>query len=101
MNQSNTADTSANAGNTSQDLKTGFLVGATPRNQQISLMIGVLVSVFVIGFTLMGMNRGLEEFRAYSGKQLDLAALPSGVDGPSTGRTRTLAVQCLARCDSS
>jgi putative OPT family oligopeptide transporter len=71
---------SANAGNTSQDLKTGFLVGATPRNQQISLMVGVLVSVFVIGFTLMGMNRGLEEFRAYSGKQLDLAALPTGVD---------------------
>src|SRR5262249_11130277 len=37
---------SANAGNTSQDLKTGFLVGATPRKQQIALLIGVLVSVF-------------------------------------------------------
>ena len=45
---------SANAGNTSQDLKTGFIVGATPRHQQISLMVGVLVSVFVIGFTLDG-----------------------------------------------
>jgi putative OPT family oligopeptide transporter len=71
---------SANAGNTSQDLKTGFIVGATPRKQQMSLLIGVLVSVFVIGFTLMGMNRGLEQFRAYAGRQFTIAALPSGVE---------------------
>src|SRR5207302_953881 len=36
---------SANAGNTSQDLKTGFLVGATPQYQQMGLMIGVFISV--------------------------------------------------------
>jgi putative OPT family oligopeptide transporter len=42
----------ANAGATSQDLKTGFLVGATPIRQQIGLVIGVLVSTVVIGFTL-------------------------------------------------
>src|SRR5690606_23451706 len=42
----------ANAGNTSQDLKTGFLVGATPRAQQIGLIIGVVASVFAIGLTL-------------------------------------------------
>jgi putative OPT family oligopeptide transporter len=42
----------ANAGATSQDLKTGFLVGATPIRQQIGLVIGVLVSTFVIGLTL-------------------------------------------------
>jgi putative OPT family oligopeptide transporter len=71
---------SANAGNTSQDLKTGFIVGATPEKQQVSLMIGVLVSVFVIGWTLMGMNRGLEQFRGYTGKQFDIAALPTGVE---------------------
>jgi putative OPT family oligopeptide transporter len=71
---------SANAGNTSQDLKTGFIVGATPYRQQISLLVGVLVSVFVIGFTLMGMNRGLEQFRGYSGKQFDIASLPTGVE---------------------
>jgi OPT oligopeptide transporter protein len=46
----------ANAGATSQDLKTGFLVGATPRAQQIGLMIGVTVSVLIIGVTLRGMN---------------------------------------------
>jgi putative OPT family oligopeptide transporter len=42
----------ANAGATSQDLKTGFLVGATPIRQQIGLIIGVLVSTLVIGLTL-------------------------------------------------
>ena len=34
----------ANAGNTSQDLKTGFLVGATPSAQQMGLFLGVLAS---------------------------------------------------------
>ncbi len=43
----------ANAGATSQDLKTGYLVGATPIKQQIGLLIGVLVSVVAIGFTLL------------------------------------------------
>lgn len=47
---------SANAGATSQDLKTGFLVGATPVKQQIGLIIGVLASVVVIGFTLIELN---------------------------------------------
>ena len=42
----------ANAGATSQDLKTGFLVGATPIRQQIGLVIGVLVSTLVIGLTI-------------------------------------------------
>ncbi len=43
----------ANAGATSQDLKTGYLVGATPIKQQIGLLIGVLVAVVAIGFTLL------------------------------------------------
>lgn len=47
---------SANAGATSQDLKTGFLVGATPIKQQIGLLIGVLVSTVAIGFTLLLLN---------------------------------------------
>jgi OPT family oligopeptide transporter len=42
----------ANAGATSQDLKTGFLVGATPRSQQIGLMIGVVTSTIVVGLTI-------------------------------------------------
>lgn len=39
----------ANAGATSQDLKTGYLVGATPRNQQIALFVGAIVSSVAIG----------------------------------------------------
>jgi OPT family oligopeptide transporter len=42
----------ANAGATSQDLKTGFLVGATPRNQQIALFAGAIVSSIIIGLTI-------------------------------------------------
>jgi putative OPT family oligopeptide transporter len=42
----------ANAGATSQDLKTGFLVGATPRAQQIGLFIGVVAAAFAIGATV-------------------------------------------------
>ena len=41
------------AGATSQDLKTGFIVGATPIYQQIGLVIGVLASSFVIGMTTL------------------------------------------------
>jgi putative OPT family oligopeptide transporter len=42
----------ANAGATSQDLKTGYLVGATPRYQQLALFIGVVVSSLAIGATI-------------------------------------------------
>ena len=42
----------ANAGATSQDLKTGFLVGATPRSQQLALFVGVIVSSIAIGATV-------------------------------------------------
>jgi putative OPT family oligopeptide transporter len=44
---------SANAGATSQDLKTGYIVGATPIYQQIGLIIGVLTSALVIGMTTL------------------------------------------------
>lgn len=54
---------SANAGDTSQDLKTGFLIGATPWKQQLALLIGVCISTVSIGLTLTVMNKGLEEFR--------------------------------------
>ncbi len=43
----------SNAGNTSQDLKTGFIVGSTPKFQQWGLIIGVIVSVFAVGATIM------------------------------------------------
>ena len=43
---------SAIAGDTSQDLKTGYLLGATPRKQQIGEIVGVIASAFAIGGTL-------------------------------------------------
>jgi putative OPT family oligopeptide transporter len=55
---------SAEAGDTSQDLKTGFLVGATPRLQRFAFLIGIVVSTVAIGFTLRLMNEGLTEFHA-------------------------------------
>jgi len=45
------------AGATSQDLKTGFLVGATPIRQQVGLVIGVVAASFVIGITTLYLHR--------------------------------------------
>src|ERR1041384_2341959 len=46
----------SNGGTTSQDLKTGFLVGATPRNQQIAILVGALGSALVLGPLLIFLN---------------------------------------------
>jgi uncharacterized oligopeptide transporter (OPT) family protein len=46
----------SNGGTTAQDLKTGFLVGATPRWQQLAILIGALTSASVIGATLLLLN---------------------------------------------
>jgi uncharacterized oligopeptide transporter (OPT) family protein len=67
----------SNSGDTSQDLKTGYIIGATPRLQQIALIIGVVVSTVVIGLTLNLMNTGLQEFHA--------AAQPWEIDGAHPG----------------
>jgi uncharacterized oligopeptide transporter (OPT) family protein len=48
---------SSNAGTTSQDLKTSFLVGGTPWRQQVAIIVGVVTSVVVIGWTLQLLNR--------------------------------------------
>ena len=66
------------AGATSQDLKTGYLVGATPYRQQWALLVGVTVSTFAIGATLNLMNVGLEKY-APTQIAVNIAALPSGV----------------------
>ncbi len=70
----------SNAGDTSQDLKTGYLIGATPWKQQLALMVGVIVCIFSIGATLNAMNVGLEQFqRMPKPVALSLASLPDGV----------------------
>ena len=67
------------AGATSQDLKTGYLVGATPMWQQIALVIGVMVSSFAIGGTLILMNYGLAQYKPMQ-IALDVDHLPQGVE---------------------
>ena len=46
----------SNGGTISQDLKTGFLVGATPKYQQIAIMIGVISSALIIGLIVIALN---------------------------------------------
>ncbi len=48
---------SSNGGTTSQDLKTGFLLGSTPRAQQIAIMIGALASALALGPVLLALNQ--------------------------------------------
>jgi putative OPT family oligopeptide transporter len=47
---------SSNGGTTSQDLKTGFLVGGTPRLQQVSILIGAFASALMMGPILLKLN---------------------------------------------
>lgn len=58
----------AMAGDTSQDLKTGYILGATPKKQQIGELIGAVVSAFTIGIVLLLLNQawgfGSEELAA-------------------------------------
>lgn len=54
----------ANAGATSQDLKSGYIVGATPRNQQIALFVGAIVSSIVIGITVKYLDNPSSELVA-------------------------------------
>ncbi len=80
----------SNGGTTSQDLKTGFLVGATPKYQQIAILVGALASALILGPILLRLNDQSTvyvpqtTFRAVqNGKQLDgatAAALPAFTD---------------------
>ena len=70
----------SNAGDTAQDLKTGYLIGATPWKQQLAIMIGVIISVISIGTTLNAMNKGLESFQRMPHPiAISLNQLPDGV----------------------
>jgi putative OPT family oligopeptide transporter len=67
---------SSNGGTTSQDLKTGFLVGATPWKQQVAILVGALTSALVMGVTLHGLNA------AYTTRHTDARLLPT-VNAPA------------------
>ena len=75
----------ANAGATSQDLKTGYLVGATPIHQQTGLIIGVLAVLFVL---VLGVVMGA--IAGYFGGRVDFL----GVCG------RTVGVLSVTPCSS-
>src|SRR5207245_3946923 len=47
---------SSNGGTTSQDLKTGFLIGSTPRLQQIAILVGAFASALILGPILLVLN---------------------------------------------
>ncbi len=68
----------ANGGNTSQDLKTGFLVGATPRRQQIAILVGSLASALAVGWTLTLLNRSY---------QYEVPERHAGFVAPASGRS--------------
>ena len=55
----------ANAGGTSQDLKTGYIVGATPKYQQLALFIGAIVSSIAIGLVVDVLDTPTEEMKAH------------------------------------
>jgi putative OPT family oligopeptide transporter len=79
----------ANAGATSQDLKTGFLVGATPRRQQIGIIVGAVTSAVVVGWTLTLLNRAYQypvperhaDFTAPAASTPDVTVLDERVSG--------------------
>ncbi|HEY6005981.1 MAG TPA: oligopeptide transporter, OPT family [Anaeromyxobacter sp.] len=91
----------SNGGSTSQDLKTGFLVGATPRNQQISILVGALVSALVLGPILLRLNEAAATYVpaarvAPAGLSVDPKTLPGdrerAAEAQSGGDRRDLLV---------
>ena len=60
---------SSNGGTISQDLKTGFLVGSTPKYQQIAILIGTLASCIILGPILMKLNQSGTVYVPVAGNQ--------------------------------
>src|SRR5438309_41812 len=81
---------SSNAGSTSQDLKTGFLLGATPRLQQVAILCGALVSAVVLGPILLKLNDAATVYvpvaQVAPGLRTDAAALveTAALPGPQS-----------------
>jgi hypothetical protein len=73
---------SSNGGTISQDLKTGFLVGSTPRAQQIAILIGTLASALVLGPILLKLNQSGTVYVPIAGNA-DFAALSTAHISPS------------------
>jgi uncharacterized oligopeptide transporter (OPT) family protein len=70
---------SSNGGTTSQDLKTGYLVGATPKKQQWAILVGALASAVVIAGTMLLLNVARTH---YTSKNLPEQTLKIPADAP-------------------
>ncbi|MFL5330536.1 MAG: OPT family oligopeptide transporter [Gemmataceae bacterium] len=77
---------SSNGGTTAQALKTGHLVGATPRAQQFAILIGSLTSAVVVGFVLLWLNQAKTTYskRGLPTTTIDVSKL-SNMDHVRTG----------------
>jgi putative OPT family oligopeptide transporter len=73
----------SNGGSTSQDLKTGFLLGATPRYQQIAILIGAAASALVMGPMLLKLNAGCTVYVPIAEVEPGLHAPTNAVFGSS------------------
>jgi uncharacterized oligopeptide transporter (OPT) family protein len=78
---------SSNGGTTSQDLKTGFLVGGTPRRQQLAILCGALVSAVALGPILLRLNASATTYVpaaqvAPGGLRVDPSTLPGARERP-------------------
>ncbi len=71
----------SNGGTTSQDLKTGFLVGSTPKYQQIAILIGTMFSALALGPILLQVDRGSTVYvpAATFSAVADPVSAPSGI----------------------
>ncbi len=94
----------SNGGTISQDLKTGFLVGATPSRQQLGILVGVVTSALVIGWTVLFLNQSKTTYSArqypqftasvltgagmvqHEGKSYRKISVPELTNGVPTGR---------------
>ncbi len=80
----------SNGGTTSQDLKTGYLVGATPSKQQIAILVGALSSALLIGLVILKLNDAGTVYaaRSYPNFQVDTATLTERetLRGPEAAR---------------
>jgi putative OPT family oligopeptide transporter len=82
----------SNGGATSQDLKTGFLVGGTPRYQQLAILLGALVSALVLGPILLKLNTAATTYVpaaqvAPAGLRVDPGTLPGTRERPAADQT--------------
>ncbi len=79
---------SSNGGTTSQDLKTGYLIGATPRHQQWAILVGSITSALAIGWILIVLNdastvyTSAKEYLPKLQRPLDVGALPDEAKAP-------------------